>query len=89
MTSALPTIAMGMLHFLKAWEQVVEEVESTPLIFFAKYLAAAVAVPAAYSATSLGGGGGGGRGSKRRGSDLRYDLQITLEEAAFRYREGT
>ena len=29
------------------------------------------------------GGGGGGRGMKRRGSDLRYDLQITLEEAAF------
>ena len=31
----------------------------------------------------FGGGGGGGRGTKRRGSDLRYDLQITLEEAAF------
>ncbi|GAG55156.1 unnamed protein product [marine sediment metagenome] len=30
----------------------------------------------------FGGGGGGGRGTKRRGSDLRYDLQITLEEAA-------
>lgn len=30
-----------------------------------------------------GGGDGGGRGMKRRGSDLRYDLQITLEEAAF------
>ncbi|MCB1097680.1 MAG: molecular chaperone DnaJ [Verrucomicrobiae bacterium] len=30
-----------------------------------------------------GGGGGGGRSMKRRGSDLRYDLQITLEEAAF------
>jgi molecular chaperone DnaJ len=32
------------------------------------------------------GGGGGGRGereSKQRGSDLRYDMQITLEEAAF------
>ena len=29
------------------------------------------------------GGGGGGRGMQRRGSDLRYDLQITLEEAAF------
>lgn len=33
-----------------------------------------------------GGGGGGGRGereSRQRGSDLRYDMQITLEEAAF------
>lgn len=33
----------------------------------------------------FGGGGGGGRGekeSRQRGSDLRYDLQITLEEAA-------
>ncbi len=32
------------------------------------------------------GGGGGGRGRserRKRGSDLRYDLQITLEEAAF------
>jgi molecular chaperone DnaJ len=32
-----------------------------------------------------GGGGGGGRGekeSRQRGSDLRYDMQITLEEAA-------
>ena len=31
-----------------------------------------------------GGGGGGGRrrGQKRRGSNLRYDLEITLEEAA-------
>ena len=33
------------------------------------------------------GGGGGGRGgekeSRQRGSDLRYDMQITLEEAAF------
>ena len=28
------------------------------------------------------GGGGGGRGSGRDGSDLRYDLEITLEEAA-------
>src|SRR5207248_7491847 len=29
-------------------------------------------------------GGGGGRGEDRqRGSDLRYDMQITLEEAAF------
>jgi molecular chaperone DnaJ len=34
----------------------------------------------------FGGGGGGGRGereSRQRGSDLRYDMQITLEEAAF------
>ncbi len=34
----------------------------------------------------FGGGGGGGRGgdreTKQRGSDLRYDMQITLEEAA-------
>jgi molecular chaperone DnaJ len=35
----------------------------------------------------FGGGGGGGRGSRdsssrQRGSDLRYDLQISLEEAA-------
>lgn len=31
----------------------------------------------------FGGGGGGGRGEDRnRGSDLRYDLQLTLEEAA-------
>ena len=33
-----------------------------------------------------GGGGGGGRSereSRQRGSDLRYDMQITLEEAAF------
>jgi len=34
----------------------------------------------------FGGGGGGGRGQARsgkaRGSDLRYDLEITLEEAA-------
>src|SRR6266516_5125725 len=30
------------------------------------------------------GGGGGGRAEERqRGSDLRYDMQITLEEAAF------
>jgi molecular chaperone DnaJ len=32
-----------------------------------------------------GGGGGGGRGereSKQRGSDLRYDMQISLEESA-------
>jgi molecular chaperone DnaJ len=32
-----------------------------------------------------GGGGGGGRGerdTKQRGSDLRYDMQITLEESA-------
>ncbi len=33
------------------------------------------------------GGGGGGRGaekeSRQRGSDLRYDMQITLDEAAF------
>ena len=36
--------------------------------------------------TSFGGGGGGGRrrdrSGKKRGSDLRYDLEITLEEAA-------
>jgi molecular chaperone DnaJ len=32
---------------------------------------------------SGGGSGGGGRSMKRRGSDLRYDLQITLEEAAY------
>jgi len=32
----------------------------------------------------FGGGGGGGRAEERqRGSDLRYDMQITLEEAAF------
>lgn len=34
----------------------------------------------------FGGGGGGGRDdreSRQRGSDLRYDMQITLEEAAF------
>lgn len=31
----------------------------------------------------FGGGGGGGNGSgKQRGADLRYDMQITLEEAA-------
>ena len=29
------------------------------------------------------GGGGRGRGGARRGSDLRYNLSITLEEAAF------
>ncbi|MEM7699465.1 MAG: molecular chaperone DnaJ [Verrucomicrobiota bacterium] len=29
-----------------------------------------------------GGGGRGGRSRSKRGSDLRYDLQITLEEAA-------
>ncbi len=28
------------------------------------------------------GGGGGGRNDHQRGSDLRYDMQITLEEAA-------
>ena len=28
------------------------------------------------------GGGGGGRGERNRGDDLRYDLQISLEEAA-------
>ncbi|MEY2479608.1 MAG: molecular chaperone DnaJ [Verrucomicrobiota bacterium] len=34
--------------------------------------------------TFFGGGGGGTRGEDRqRGSDLRYDMQITLEEAAF------
>src|SRR3954449_2051137 len=33
---------------------------------------------------SFFGGGGGGRADERqRGSDLRYDMQITLEEAAF------
>ena len=32
-----------------------------------------------------GGGGGRGRSAKKRGSDLRYDLEISLEEAA----EGT
>ncbi|MEO6738664.1 MAG: molecular chaperone DnaJ [Chthoniobacteraceae bacterium] len=34
----------------------------------------------------FGGGGGGGkqdRENRQRGSDLRYDMQITLEEAAF------
>ncbi len=31
----------------------------------------------------FGGGGGRGRGGARRGSDLRYNLSITLEEAAF------
>jgi molecular chaperone DnaJ len=30
----------------------------------------------------FGGGGGGGQGGAQRGSDLRYDLQIRLEEAA-------
>lgn len=30
-----------------------------------------------------GGGARGGRESRQRGSDLRYDMQITLEEAAF------
>jgi molecular chaperone DnaJ len=30
----------------------------------------------------FGGGGGGGGGGGRDGSDLRYDLEITLEEAA-------
>ena len=30
----------------------------------------------------FGGGGGGGAGGGRDGSDLRYDLEITLEEAA-------
>ena len=29
------------------------------------------------------GGGGGGQSDHQRGSDLRYDMQITLEEAAF------
>jgi molecular chaperone DnaJ len=29
-----------------------------------------------------GGGGGGGRGDRNRGDDMRYDLQISLEEAA-------
>lgn len=30
----------------------------------------------------FGGGGDGGEGGRQRGSDLRYDMQITLEEAA-------
>ncbi len=30
-----------------------------------------------------GGGGGGDSAGRQRGSDLRYDMQITLEEAAF------
>jgi molecular chaperone DnaJ len=30
----------------------------------------------------FGGGGGGGNGGAGRGSDLRYDLEIALEEAA-------
>jgi len=30
----------------------------------------------------FGGGGGGGRGGAQRGADLRYDLEITLAEAA-------
>ncbi|HEY8991082.1 MAG TPA: molecular chaperone DnaJ [Luteolibacter sp.] len=30
----------------------------------------------------FGGGGGGGRGGDRDGADLRYDLEISLEEAA-------
>src|SRR6184192_614479 len=30
-----------------------------------------------------GGAGGGGAEERQRGSDLRYDMQITLEEAAF------
>ncbi|MEI6033360.1 MAG: molecular chaperone DnaJ [Verrucomicrobiae bacterium] len=29
-----------------------------------------------------GGGGGGGEAGRQRGADLRYDMQITLEEAA-------
>ena len=29
----------------------------------------------------FGGGGGGGRQQQRRGADLRYDMEITLEEA--------
>jgi len=32
--------------------------------------------------TFFGAGGGGGAGARQRGSDLRFDLQITLEEAA-------
>ncbi|MBE2203171.1 MAG: molecular chaperone DnaJ [Chthoniobacterales bacterium] len=31
----------------------------------------------------FGGGGGGDAAGRQRGSDLRYDMQITLEEAAF------
>lgn len=31
----------------------------------------------------FGGGGGGDNSGRQRGSDLRYDMQITLEEAAF------
>jgi len=30
-----------------------------------------------------GGGGGGGRARPRRGADLRYDMQVSLEEAFF------
>lgn len=33
--------------------------------------------------TFFGGGGQVGRDGRQRGSDLRYDMQITLEEAAF------
>src|SRR5207244_2035892 len=33
--------------------------------------------------TFFGGGGGAGAEDRRRGSDLRYDMQIRLEEAAF------
>ncbi len=33
--------------------------------------------------TFFGGGGGGSGEDRHRGSDLRYDMQITLEEAAF------
>lgn len=29
----------------------------------------------------MGGGRGGGRGQQRRGADLRYDMEVTLEEA--------
>jgi len=31
--------------------------------------------------SAFGGGGGGGRGQPRRGADLRYDLEISLDEA--------
>ncbi len=41
------------------------------------------AEPGEFSSSVFGGGGGQADGSGRvRGSDLRYDMQITLEEAA-------
>src|SRR5881398_2924362 len=36
-----------------------------------------------HAAFSQGAGGGGRAEERQRGSDLRYDMQITLEEAAF------